>query len=137
MSSKTYQVNHVGHPLPEKRMALYARVASVTQGEKDVTQCNAQISELKQACLSNGWLVRCVVTDQGYSAGSLDRPGLCQLQKLVEGDEIDGILCTHPNRLSRGHHFLKLATEFKERNVEIISLYQAPNWTQPSSSLHL
>lgn len=113
--------------LPAKRMALYARVSTEEQTKGNYPSCESQIEELEDECRRRGWQINHYVRDAGYSAGSLKRPGLTELRGLVAGDEIDGILCTWYDRLTRSREFYVLDAEFRNHGVEFITLHDATN----------
>lgn len=110
-------------PAARKRMALYARVSTEEQTRGNYPSCTSQVEELEAECARNGWDVQQVVKDEGYSAGSLKRPGLTELRWLVESGQIDGVLCTWYDRLTRSREFYVLDNEFKSNGVAFITLH--------------
>ena len=106
-----------------KRMALYARVSTQEQTKKDYPSCESQIEELEAFCHSRGWQVAEIIKDEGHSAGSLKRPGLSRVRYLVESGQIEGVLCTWYDRLTRSREFYVLDKEFRTHNVEFITLH--------------
>ncbi len=106
-----------------KRMALYARVSTQEQTKKDYPSCESQIEELEAFCHSRGWQVAEIIKDEGHSAGSLKRPGLSRVRFLVESGQIEGVLCTWYDRLTRSREFYVLDKEFRTHNVEFITLH--------------
>jgi DNA invertase Pin-like site-specific DNA recombinase len=108
---------------PDKRVALYARVSSEEQTRGNYPSCTSQVEELEAACRARGWQAYRVIKDEGFSAGSLKRPGLSELRWLVQNGEIDGIACTWYDRLTRSRDFYTLDREFKEHQVEFITLH--------------
>ena len=60
---------------------------------------------------------------KGHSAGSLKRPGLTRTRFLVESGQVDGVLCTWYDRLTRSREFYVLDKEFRTHNVEFITLH--------------
>ncbi len=111
------------NPTPKKRMALYARVSTQEQTKGNYPSCESQIEELEAFCKAEGWDVQEAVKDEGVSAGSLKRSGLTRLRWLVETEQIDGILCTWYDRLTRSRDFYTLDKEFKTHNVAFITLH--------------
>lgn len=89
------------------------------------------MTALIAACHQNNWQACGVIQDTGYSSRNLNRPGLTKLVQLVETGEIDGILCTHPDRLCRSAYFQKMVEEFKLHSVSVIPLHQWPNMNLP------
>jgi site-specific DNA recombinase len=117
---KTKQSTNSG---TKKRMALYARVSTQEQTRGQYPSCESQIEEMEAACRARGWHVQETITDEGLSAGSLNRRGLNFLRHLVETDQIDGVICTWYDRLTRSRDFYVLDKEFKAHNVELITLH--------------
>lgn len=110
-------------------MALYARVSTEEQTRGSYPSCSSQVEELEAACRSRGWIVQHIIRDEGFSAGSLKRPGLSELRWLVQTNEIDGIICTWYDRLTRSRDFYVLSKEFQSHDVEFITLHDATDTT--------
>lgn len=106
-----------------KRAALYARVSTQEQTKGDYPSCESQIEELNAYCESKGWAVIEPIKDEGHSAGSLKRPGLTRLRYLVETRQIDVILCTWYDRLTRSREFYILDAEFRKHDVDFKTLH--------------
>lgn len=104
-------------------MVLYARVSTQEQTKKDYPSCESQIEELEALCRSRGWQVAEVIKDEGLSAGSLKRPGLSRVRFLVESGQVEGVLCTWYDRLTRSREFYVLDKEFRTNNVQFITLH--------------
>ena len=106
-----------------KRMVLYARVSTQEQTKKDYPSCESQIEELEKHCRAQDWEVIEEIRDEGHSAGSLKRPGLTRVRFLVESGQVDGVLCTWYDRLTRSREFYILDKEFRTNNVDFITLH--------------
>lgn len=106
-----------------KRVALYARVSTQEQTRGQYPSCESQIEELEAYCKAQGWQVNETIKDEGISAGSLKRPGLSYLRHLVTTGQIDGVLCTWYDRLTRSRDFYVLDNEFKAQDVEFVTLH--------------
>ena len=109
--------------LRSKRMALYARVSTQEQTKGQYPSCESQVEEMEAACRAKGWHVQEVIKDEGVSAGTLKRKGLSHLRWLVETRQIDGVICTWYDRLTRSRDFYLLDKEFKTNNIELITLH--------------
>src|SRR5689334_22098039 len=96
----------------KKRMLLYARVSTEEQTKGNYPSCDSQIEEMEADCHRRGWEPYRVIPDEGFSAGSLKRPGLTEVRMLVQAEEIDGIMCTWYDRLTRSREFYILDHEF-------------------------
>jgi DNA invertase Pin-like site-specific DNA recombinase len=110
-------------PRAAKKMVLYARVSTEEQTRGNYPSCASQIEELESECLKRGWEVYRVIKDEGFSAGSLKRPGLTGLRWLVQSGEVNGVMCTWYDRLTRSREFYTLDTEFQAHNVEFVTLH--------------
>jgi site-specific DNA recombinase len=108
-----------------KRMVLYARVSTEEQTKGNYPSCDSQIEELEGECRRRGWQVYRPIRDEGYTAATLKRPGLTEMRWLVQSGEIDGILCTWYDRLTRSREFYILDHEFRTYGVEFITLHDA------------
>jgi site-specific DNA recombinase len=67
--------------------------------------------------------VRESIRDEGFSAGSLQRPGLTRLRCLVQEGQIDMVVCTWYDRFTRSRDFYVLDREFKAHNVAFLTLH--------------
>jgi len=67
--------------------------------------------------------VRQIIKDEGFSAGSLKRPGLSEMRYLVESGEISAVLCTWYDRLTRSRDFYVLDKEFQKNGVQFVTLH--------------
>lgn len=106
-----------------KRVALYARVSTEEQTRGNYPSCTSQVEELEAACRARGWAAQRVIKDEGYSAGSLKRPGMSELRWLVQNGEIEAVACTWYDRLTRSRDFYTLDREFKEHGIEFVTLH--------------
>ncbi|MBV9467660.1 MAG: recombinase family protein, partial [Abitibacteriaceae bacterium] len=106
-----------------KRAALYARVSTYEQTKGLYPSCESQVEELEAACGAKGWEVCEPITDEGYSAGSLNRPGLTRLRWLIETEQIDVVVCTWYDRFTRSRDFYTLDREMKNHKVEFVTLH--------------
>ena len=106
-----------------QRMALYARVSTEEQTKGSYPSCQSQIEELEDECRRRGLEAYRVIRDEGFTAATMHRPGLTELRMLVQADEIDGILCTWYDRLTRSRDFYVLDNEFRTHNVSFLTLH--------------
>ncbi len=112
-------------PAPKKRMLLYARVSTEEQTKGNYPSCDSQIEELIAECARRGWEAYREIRDEGYTAASLKRPGLTEARMMVQTEEIDGIMCTWYDRLTRSREFYILDHEFQSHGVEFITIHDA------------
>jgi site-specific DNA recombinase len=85
---------------PDK-VALYIRWS--TDDQAAGTTLDVQMEGCRHYALSQGWLVRddLIFIDDGYSGGSLDRPALTRLRRLVQEHQVECVVCYKLDRLSR------------------------------------
>lgn len=83
------------------RVAIYIRWSTEDQGEG--TTLAVQSEACRHYVQSQGWQVRedLIFIDDGHSGGSLDRPALTRLRKMVQQDLIDCVVVFKLDRLSR------------------------------------
>ncbi len=106
-----------------KQAALYARVSTEEQTKGLYPSCDSQIEELEAYCRAQGWEIHVAIKDEGYSAGSLKRPGLARLRRLIETRQVDVVLCTWYDRFTRSREFYIIDKELKTHNVNFLTLH--------------
>jgi site-specific DNA recombinase len=81
--------------------AIYVRWSTDEQG------AGTTLEEQRQTCLNfvaeRGWSLRpdLILIDEGYSAGSLERPGMKKLRQFVNAGAIDAVVVYKLDRLTR------------------------------------
>src|SRR5882762_8907725 len=118
-----------------KPAALYARVSSDRQKENHTIA--SQVAALTRHAETNGYLIppEWQFQDDGYSGGTLVRPGLEALRDLAAAGEIQAVLIYSPDRLSRKYAYqVLLAEELARCGVELIFL-RAPTGTTAEDQL--
>jgi site-specific DNA recombinase len=93
------------------RVAIYARISS--DREKNKNGVDMQVKECLAKAKADGLEVTHTFVDNDVSATDrkAKRPEWQKLLKLIETDEIDGILCWHPDRLYRRLTELEVITD--------------------------
>jgi site-specific DNA recombinase len=115
--------------------AIYARVSSDKQRDDQTIQ--SQRVELLQwaAELGVGVPAEWEFVDDGYSGGSLVRPGLERLRDLVAEGIIQRVLIYGPDRLAREYaHQVLLLEEFRQAGAEV-QFRKAPSGDTPEDKL--
>jgi len=97
----------------KKRAAIYARVSSYDQKE----DLERQKEKLITYAVEKGYDVKTVLTDVASGLNE-NRRGLKRLFKIVEGKEVDVVIITYKDRLTR-FGFKYLESYFKSHGVEI------------------
>jgi len=84
--------------------AIYSRVSTDDQVGGRFDSCESQVAVcrdiLKQA-KSKGWHEVACLTDAAYSGGSMNRPGIQALKRLIEAGEVKVVIVFKLERLSR------------------------------------
>jgi site-specific DNA recombinase len=90
-----------GRPIRPDRVAIYIRWS--TEEQSDGTTLAEQREGCEYYVRSQGWQVNpaLVFIDDGYSGGSLDRPGMARLRALVRQGAVDCAVVLKIDRLSR------------------------------------
>lgn len=85
-----------------KNCAIYTRVSTDNQVEKEFSSCLAQEEKIKAFVKSQEeWKVFKVYSDEGYSGANLNRPALQELLKDIQEKKIDIVLVYKIDRLTR------------------------------------
>ena len=75
------------------RCAVYTRVSTENQAEKDFSSCSAQEEKIRAFIKSqNNWKVFKVYSDPGFTGVNLNRPALQELLEDIKQGEIDIVL---------------------------------------------
>jgi len=81
--------------------AIYTRVSTDNQAEKDFSSCEAQEEKIRVFVKSqNNWKVFKVYSDPGYTGANLDRPALQELLQDIMKGEINIVLAYKIDRLT-------------------------------------
>jgi len=97
------------------RVAVYARVSTQRQAQDQTIE--QQLERLRAHVQMQGWqlLDENIFRDDGYSGGSLSRPGLDRLRDRAAQRELDRVLLTAPDRLARNYvHQMLLIEELEQ-----------------------
>ena len=66
----------------------YVRVSSEEQAASGLS-LEAQRERIRAYCVARGWELADIVTDAGWSAGTLERPGMELVQRLMREKLVD------------------------------------------------
>ena len=107
-----------------KNCAIYTRVSTDNQAEKEFSSCEAQEQKIKSFIASqNNWQVFKVYNDAGYSGATLQRPALQELLSDLKKEKIDVVLVYKIDRLTRSpKDFYQLIEFFKQAKIDAILL---------------
>jgi len=120
-----------------KNCAIYTRVSTDNQTEKEFSSCEAQEQKIKSFIASqNNWEVFRVYSDAGYSGAILERPALQQLLSDMKGEKIDIVLVYKIDRLTRSpKDFYQLIEFFEQAKIDFISITERFDTSTPAGRL--
>lgn len=117
------------------RVALYTRVSTDLQAQKDEGSLDTQEARLRAAVTSRGcgWEIVRVLREEGESGKSLDRPEVQKLLQLIRKREVDVVMVTRLDRLSRSlPDFLKIHELLEQQEIQFWSLNENFDTTRAS-----
>lgn len=92
----------------------YARVSTDEQAASGLS-IEAQRARIRAYCEARGWTLADVVIDAGFSASTLERPGMAKVRKLMAERLVDGVVSLKLDRLTRSvrdlHQLLKASAD--------------------------
>lgn len=99
----------------DRKTVIYSRVS--TQKQKEDLKNQTEL--LKQYCMSNGYKIHCIFEDIASGISFEKRKGFFELLDLVMRNEVDKVIITYKDRLSRvGFELFKHL--FKKFDTEIV-----------------
>jgi DNA invertase Pin-like site-specific DNA recombinase len=114
------------------RVALYARISTVTKGQ----DINLQLNELRLYAKSRGWEIAAEYCDLGVSGSKPSRPGLDQLMQAARQRDIQAVLIWKFDRFARSlRHLVNALNEFSQLGVAFISVRDNIDLSTPSGRL--
>lgn len=119
------------------RCAIYTRVSTDLQAEKDFSSCESQEQKIRSFIDSqNKWQVFKVYSDPGFTGANINRPGLKALIEDVKQGKIDIILSYKIDRLTRSpKDFYQLVEIFNECKTDFISITERFDTSTPAGRL--
>jgi DNA invertase Pin-like site-specific DNA recombinase len=92
----------------------YIRVSSEEQAASGLS-LESQRERIRAYCHARGWELAEIVTDAGWSARTLERPGMDSVLRLVRERLVDAVVAVKLDRLTRSvrdlHELLRLSAE--------------------------
>lgn len=117
------------------RVIGYTRVSTDKQAEEGVSLL-AQATKIESYCVVKDWTVGEIISDDGYSAKTLKRPGLEYLLSMVKAKEVDVIIIAKLDRLSRSVKDIgQLLETFNRYSVALVSLAESLDVTTAAGRL--
>jgi len=120
-----------------KQCAIYTRVSTDIQAEKEFSSCESQEEKIKSFIQSqNNWQIFKTYSDAGYTGANTNRPALQELLEDVKQKKIDIILAYKIDRLTRSpKDFYQLIEFFEQNNVSFISVTERFDTSTPAGRL--
>ncbi|GAH62640.1 unnamed protein product, partial [marine sediment metagenome] len=117
--------------------AIYTRVSTDLQAEKEFSSCESQEQKIRSFVKSqNNWQVCKVYSDPGYTGANTNRPALQELLEDVKEGEIDIILSYKIDRLTRSpKDFYQLVEVFNKFQTDFISITERFDTSTPAGRL--
>jgi len=120
---------------PPQRVLGYARCSTSEQAESGLGIA-AQDATIRSECQRRGWELVEVVTDEGESGKSLDRPGLQAALARVADHEIDGLVAAKLDRISRSvRDFADLLEWFSATGASLVAVDVGVDTSTPGGKL--
>lgn len=105
-----------------QRVALYARLSKADPTSHSI---RAQLADMRRYAKLYRHEVVAEVTDDGYSAATLDRPGMLRVMAMVEMGEVDAVVVVKLDRLTRSIADLgRLLDTFRVHGVALASVQE-------------
>ena len=120
-----------------KQCAIYTRVSTDLQAEKEFSSCESQEQKIRSFIESqNNWQVFKVYTDAGYTGANTNRPALQELLEDIKQNKIDIILAYKIDRLTRSpKDFYQLIEVFDKYQTDFISITERFDTSTPAGRL--
>lgn len=114
----------------------YARVSTDEQAEHGFG-IRAQVARLQGWAQAMDRPFDRIVKDDGYSGGTLERPGLQELLGLIRSGQVETVVVAKLDRLSRSlkNLLVLFADEFEANGTALVSVSEAFDTSSPSGRL--
>jgi len=123
--------------MTNKNCAIYTRVSTDNQAEKEFSSCEAQEQKIRSFIASqNNWQVFKIYNDAGFSGATLERPALKQLLADLKKEKIDIVFVYKIDRLTRSpKDFYQLIEFFEQSKIDFISITERFDTATPAGRL--
>ena len=124
------------HANPPHKAIGYIRVSTHEQAQEGVS-LDAQREKLRAYCKSNGIRLLDIVADEGWSASTLERPGLHEALRALKKGRADTLVVTKLDRLTRSVRDLCFLVDeyFGHKQYNLISLCGMANTHNAASRM--
>lgn len=108
----------------EKIAVGYARVSTDEQSKNGLS-IDVQVEVCTKAIVADGYQVLGVLKDEGKSGGTLNRPGIREIIRLVEEGKVNAVYTIHSDRIARNTlDYLNIRKLCREKDVILKCIYQ-------------
>ncbi|MDO8663283.1 MAG: recombinase family protein, partial [Candidatus Wildermuthbacteria bacterium] len=123
--------------MPIKNCAIYTRVSTDMQAEKEFSSCESQELKIRSFIESQSdWQVAKIYSDGGYSGATMERPAIQLLLTEMKKEKIDVVLVYKIDRLTRSpKDFYHLIECFEQANIDFISITERFDTSTPAGRL--
>jgi site-specific DNA recombinase len=105
-----------------QRVVLYARLSKADPGSHSI---RSQLADMRRYAKLYHHDIIAEITDDGYSAATLDRPGMLRVVDMIEAGEVDAVIVLKLDRLTRSIADLgRLLDTFRARSVSLASVQE-------------
>ena len=120
-----------------KQCAIYTRVSTDLQAEKEFSSCESQEEKIRSFVKSqDNWQITSVYTDAGYTGANTNRPALQKLLEDIKQNKIDIVLSYKIDRLTRSpKDFYQLIEVFDKYGTDFISITERFDTSTPAGRL--
>ena len=119
------------------RCAIYTRVSTDQQAEKEFSSCEAQEDRIRSFIASQeGFILHKAYSDGGYTGANMDRPALKELIEDVQAKKLDLVITYKIDRLTRSpRDFYQLIEVFENHGVSFLSVTERFDTSTPAGRL--
>jgi len=118
-----------------ERALGYVRVSTAEQASSGAGLA-AQRKAIRDECERRGWKLVDVIADEGYSGGSLKRPGVQGALERLDAGEADALIVAKLDRLSRSLlDFAGTVARAESKGWAVLSLDYDLDMTKPTGKL--
>jgi len=123
--------------MTNKNCAIYTRVSTDIQAEKEFSSCESQEQKIRSFVNSqNNWQVFKIYSDAGYTGANTNRPALQELLSDLKKEKIDIVLVYKIDRLTRSpKDFYQLIEFFEQSKIDFISITERFDTSTPAGRL--
>jgi len=117
--------------------AIYTRVSTDNQAEKEYNSCETQEEKIRSFIKSQDNMeIYKIYSDPGFTGANLNRPALNELLEDIKQRKIDVVIVYKIDRLTRSpKDFYYLIEIFEKYNVDFISVTERFDTSTPSGRL--